>query len=218
MINLSLIIAAVVLLAAFLFLLIRKLPNLSKFKKSTKTTLQILPTASSTSDQSQEETSPNNICFKCEGKKILSSSPTGRLMLYALKHLTLVGGILLAFTSISVIAALNFYLEGVIITETAKGVYIIMSISFTSIVAIAIFLQTYKNREDKKSVETHQNEKSALINTYEERIERMQAHQSDQERNYKIMIDDKDKEIDSLKNKKNRKSPLNKLNPLRKNN
>ena len=28
------------------------------------------------------------------------------------KHLTLVGGILLAFTSISVIAALNFYFEG----------------------------------------------------------------------------------------------------------
>ena len=32
------------------------------------------------------------------------------------------------------------------------------------------------------------------------------------------MIADKDKEIDSLKNKKNGKSPLNKFNPLRKNN
>ena len=32
------------------------------------------------------------------------------------------------------------------------------------------------------------------------------------------MMDDKDNEIGALKEKNNRKSPLNKLNPLRKNN
>ena len=218
MMTVSLIIFAIVLLAFVLLYIIRKLPKFKKFRKGTTNIAQFVPSTTIKSEQSQEQIHQDKICFNCEAKKILSKSVTGRLIIYMQKHLTLVGGILLAFTSISVIAALNFYFEGVIITDTAKGVYIIMSISFTSIVAIAIFLQIYKNRQDKKSVETHQNEKSALINTYEERIERMQAHQSDQERNYKIMIDDKDKEKDSLKNKKNRKSALNKLNPLRKNN
>ena len=218
MMPLSLIIVAIVLLAFVLLYIIRKLPKFKKYRKGTKNPAQLVPLKTIKSEQSQEETHQDKICFNCEAKKILSKSLTGRLIIYMQKHLTLVGGILLAFTSISVIAALNFYFEGVIITDTAKGVYIIMSVSFTSIIARAIFLQTYKNRQDTQLLEAHKAEKSGLIKTYEERIEKMQAHQSDQERNYKIMIADKDKEIDSLKNKKNGKSPLNKFNPLRKNN
>lgn len=218
MMPLSLIIVAILLIAFVLLYIMRKFPKFKKFRKGTTNLAQLVPSTTIKSEQSQEESNQDKICFNCEAKKILSKSLTGRLIIYMQKHLTLVGGILLAFTSISVIAALNFYFEGVIITDTAKGVYIIMSISFTSIVAIAIFLQTYKNRQDTQLLEAHKAEKSGLIKTYEERIEKMQAHQSDQEKKYKKMMDDKDNEIGALKEKNNRKSPLNKLNPLRKNN